>query len=369
MKTGKVVGSALALIAILLCGVGGSRAAGSGTLVVLNKAEATASLIDLDSGQVVVTVPTGEGPHEVAVSPDGRLAVACNYGTRPSPGSTLTVIDVPGARVLKTIDLAEYRRPHGVAWLPDGRHVLVTSEESRKLLTVDVGEGKVVSTVDTDQETSHMVAVTADGTRAFVANIGSGSVTAIDLQARRRLANIPTGRGAEGITVTPDGRQVWVTNRDADTVCVIDIASLEVIATLESKAFPIRAKATPDGKHVLVSNARSGDLAVFETVGRKEARRIPMKLTASQTQGRLFAGEFGESSVPIGILIRPDGKRAYVAHANADAISIVDLEKWEAIGTLTAGKEPDGLAYSPLSVRPPPGATAARSVPWTPASF
>lgn len=328
-----------------------AASAGQGTLVVLNKSEATASLIDLDSGDVAATVPTGVGPHEVAVSPDGRLAVACNYGTGPAPGSTLTVFDVPGARVEKTIDLVEYRRPHGIAWLSDGRHVLVTVEQNRKLLKVDVPAGKVAAAFDTDQDVSHMVAVTPDGARAFVANIGSGSVTAVDLAGGKRLASIPTGAGAEGITITPDGKEVWITNRAADTVTVLDAAALEIRKELPSKSFPIRARATPDGKHVLVSNAQSGDVAVFEVASKSEVRRIPMKQSAAAAEGRLFGAQFGDSPVPIGILIRPDGKRAYVANANADVIAILDLEAWKVVGVLKAGKEPDGLAYSPLSTK------------------
>jgi len=331
--------------------------AGQGTLVVLNKAGATASLIDLDTREVVATLPTGEGPHEAAVSPDGSLAVACNYGTAAAPGSTLTVIDVPSARVVKTIDLGDYHRPHGVVWLAGGRHVLVTSEESKALLKVDVTAGKVAAAYPTDQAISHMVVATPDGKRAFVASIGSGSVTAIDLEAGSRLASIPTGKGAEGIAVTPDGKEIWVTNRAADTVSVVDAASLEIVKEIPSKSFPIRAKATPDGLHVLVSNAQSGEVAVFDAATKEEVRRIPMKLSAASPEGRLFGDRFGDSPVPIGILIPPDGKHAYVANANADVVAILDLETWKVSGVLTAGKEPDGLGYSALSVRPRPAAS------------
>jgi YVTN family beta-propeller protein len=340
---------AIALVALPLgVGLPAAAAPAGGTLVVLNKSEATASLIDLDSRKVVATLPTGEAPHEVAVSPDGRYALATNYGTRTAPGSTLTLIDVPGARVVRTIDLGAYRRPHGVAWLRDGKRALVTAEEQKALLTVDVDTGKVAATVVTDQNVSHMVALVPDGSRAFVANIGSGTVTAVDLGSGKVLAHIATGKGAEGIDVTPDGRQVWVTNRAEDTVSVIDAAALETIATLESKSFPIRARVTPDQKHVLVSNARSGDVAVFDAGARKLARRVPLKLAALKTEGRLL--DFGDSSVPIGIVVDPAGKRAFVAHANADAISVIDLETWEPKGTLGAGKEPDGMACSPLAV-------------------
>ncbi|HYO15363.1 MAG TPA: YncE family protein [Thermoanaerobaculia bacterium] len=324
------------------------------TLLVGNKAEATVSLIDLGSGKVVATVPTGAGPHEIAVSPSGKTALVANYGAR-EPGSSLTILDVPGAKVVKTIDLGEYRRPHGVVFL-DEKRALVTSEASKSLLEVDVEAGKVVRAIPTGQEVSHMVAVTPDGSRAFVANIGSGSMTAVDLKEGKSLGDVKTGAGAEGIEVTPDGRQVWVTNREADTVTVVDAKTLEILGSTPSASFPIRAKATPDGKHILVSNARSGDLSVFSSADRSLARRVPLPAeAAADKEGRLMADDrFGNSSLPIGILVEPGGKRAFVAHANGDVISIVDLAEWKRVGSLKAGKEPDGMGYSKLEVKAAP---------------
>lgn len=320
--------------------------AAADTLVVLNKAEATASLIDLLTGSVRGTVATGEGPHEAATSPDGTHVVAANYGTAEQPGRSLTLIDVAGMRALKTIDLGEYRRPHGVRWMKNGKRVLVTAEAQKVLLIVDVSEGLVKQAIPTGQEISHMVVATPDEKYAFVANIRSGTVTVIDLAAGKSIKQIETGKGAEGIDITPDGKQVWVTNREADTVSLIDTQSMTVVSTLDSKSFPIRAKITPDGKYVLVSNAKSGDVSVFDTATRKELHRIKIPLQAEETEGRLFSSQFGSSSVPIGIVVHPDGKKAYVANANADAISVLDLERWTVTGHLKAGKEPDGMAFS-----------------------
>lgn len=321
------------------------------TLVVLNKSEATASLIDLESGKVRATLPTDFGPHEAATSLDGRLALVGNYGSREKPGSSLTVIDVPAAKVVKTIDLGEYQRPHGLLFLPDGKRALVTAEANKVLLEVDVEKGKVLNAFATVQNVSHMVEVALGGRRAFVANIGSGSVSVIDLEKGIIVRTIATGAGAEGITASVDGTEIWVTNRSADTVSVIDAESLDILAQIPCASFPIRAKATPDGKHVLVSCARSADIAVLDTVSRKEVRRIPQDLRAVDTGDRLFGDQFGESSVPIGIVIHPNGKKAWVAHTNADVVVEIDLESWEIVRLLEAGREPDGMAYSALEVK------------------
>jgi YVTN family beta-propeller protein len=321
-----------------------------GTLVVLNKAEATASLIDLRSHEIVATVPTGVGPHEVAVSDTGNVAVVTNYGTRESPGHTLTVIDVGGGQAMHTIELTDFHRPHGIAFI-DGERVLVTAEEEKAVVCVDIYAQGIPFTISTQQDVSHMVAITPDRQRAFVANIGSGTVTALDLVQGTVIRSLPTGAGAEGIDVTPDGRQVWVTNRDADTVTVIDASSLETLANLPSESFPIRAAATPSSEHVLVTNAGSGVVNVFDTASKTLLESIPIRLEVGDTQGRMFGDRFPDSSVPIGILVHPDGHEAYVAHANADVITILDLDNFEPIGTLTAGKEPDGLGYSDETVQ------------------
>lgn len=195
-----------------------------------------------------------------------------------------------------------------------------------------------------------MLAVALGGSRAFVANIGSGTVSVIDLERGTLLRNIATGDGAEGVTASVGGREVWVTNRGADTVSVIDAASLEIVATVPCASFPIRAEATPDGRHVLVSCARSGDIAVLDTESREVVRRIAQDLKAADTEGRLFGDRFESSSVPIGIEIHPAGTRAWVAHTNADAVVEIDLHQWNVTRLLRAGREPDGMAYSAVEV-------------------
>jgi YVTN family beta-propeller protein len=323
-------------------------AGGDGTLIVLNKAASTAWLIPLNDPDKPVSIETGDGPHEVAVSPDGKTAVIGNYGSQ-TPGNTLTVVDVPSARVSRTIDLGRFQRPHGLSFLPDGQHLLVTAEAQQALLTVDLATGTVIGAIGTDQEISHMVARTPDGKRAFVANIRSDSVSVIDLANGRLLKILTTGKGAEGVDVSPDGAEVWITNRADDTIVVVDTATLATRATIPCASFPIRLKFTPDGRHVLVSNARSGDVAVFDAGARREIARIPMTVKAStDKEGRLFQDRFGDSPVPIGIQVHPDGTRAWVANSNADRVMVIDLSSWQVTGEIPTGKEPDGLGYSPF---------------------
>jgi YVTN family beta-propeller protein len=320
----------------------------SATLVVANKAEATVSLIDLDDGRVAATLATGDGPHEVDVSADGRFALVTNYGSGGQSGNSLTLIDVVNAEVVKTIDLGEYKAPHGVEWVDDGR-AAVTVEDNQALVVVDIEKGEIVQAIGTDQQVSHMVALDPDGRRAYTANIGSGSISVLNLASGERVRNVVTGNGAEGVAVSSLGH-VWVTNRAADTVTVLDGETYTTLKEIASPGFPIRATATPKGQ-VLVTRARAGELVVYDAGTFSEIRTVAFDIDSLGAEGRLFGDRFGDSSVPIGVIVDETGEHAYVAHANADVITEVDLSSGDVVRLLRAGREPDGMAYSALSPR------------------
>ncbi|MFC4310771.1 cytochrome D1 domain-containing protein [Steroidobacter flavus] len=338
---------------LLLALSGAALAAPLGTLLVLNKSDDTVSFIDLADNQVKATLPTGDGPHEVAVSSDGKTAVVTNYGDNANPGKTLTVVDVPGKKVVRTIDLGTYSRPHGIVWL-QGDDVAVTVEASKAVLVVGVNDGKVKHAIATDQVGTHMVAVSPKHRRAFTANIGSGSSTVIDLATHQRITDVVTGKGAEGIAVAPDGSEVWVTNREANTVSIIDPGTLKITATLEPGKMPIRVKFTPDGTRALVSNAVSGDVAVFDTVTKKQITSIPMQKEGEQLpkdDTKRMASQFGTGPVPVGILMPEPLSVVFVANTNFDTVTVIDLNSLKIVNRLKAGREPDGLAYTPLTVQ------------------
>ncbi|MFN2443468.1 MAG: cytochrome D1 domain-containing protein, partial [Thermoanaerobaculia bacterium] len=233
---------------------------------------------------------------------------------------------------------------HGVLWL-DGSRVAVTAEGSANLLVVDVKKGSVDAAIPTGQEISHMVAVHPASARAFVANIGSGSVTVVDLDKGTKLRDIATGEGAEGIALRPGTDEIWVTNRSADTLSVIDARSLEIVASVASKGFPIRIAFTPDGGRALVSAAQTGEVVLLDAADRRELRRAKLDLTtAPDAAQRLFGDRFGKSPVPVGLVMAADGKSAFVAATQADAVVVIDTSTLEVINVLKAGREPDGMA-------------------------
>ncbi len=339
---GLAMWSLVCFVAVVLAAGGdsaSSRPASGGVLVVLNKSDHEAAIVDPATYKVLAKLPTGKGPHEAATSPDGRTAYVTNYGSfrifqqgqpgqQAPPGNTITVLDLAGRTVKATFELGEYLSPHGIWVSRDGKLVWVTCERSQAVVELDAASGKVLRAWKTNQNVSHMVVPSKDEKKLYVANIGSGSVTVID-RGSDAVTSIPTGAGAEGIAVSPDGREVWVTNRAAGTVSIIEVAADKVAATFESGGkFPIRVKFTPDGRQAWVSNAQSNSVSVFDAKTRQ--------LVATMEVG----------AVPVGIQMTPDGGRAFVANTNANQVTVFDVPGRKILTTFTTGNEPDGMAWA-----------------------
>jgi YVTN family beta-propeller protein len=315
-------------------------------ILVANKTDNTLHIIDVETSETLNILETGLEPHEVEITADGKLAVVTNYGNRENPGNSLSVYDLTEFKLLKTIDLGEHTRPHGIQAFGESKKMLVTTEGSNSLLLVDLESGSVEMAVNTTITVSHMVAATPNLKRAFVPSISTGNVTVIDLVNQEVIQQLYSGKGAEGIDVTPNGKEVWVSNRDDNTIAVFDTETLELLHTLDCEDFPIRLKFTPDGTKALVSNARTGDVAVFDTNQKTllATIKLDVPLPEEVDDERYFSRQFEGSSIPIGIVV-PNNQKAYVANTNADLVSEIDLETYTITRHFPTGKQPDGINY------------------------
>ena len=309
----------------------------TGTVVVVNQASDTVTLIDLAAMEAYRHVAVVGGPHEVAVSPDGRRAIVTNYRKRGGAvQKTLSLISLPDGENLKTIDLGEFRAPHDVHWVNDSE-VVCTVEDSQALLLVNVESGAIERVYRTGTDGSHMLALSPDRQRLFSSNMsGTGSVSVFDFQTGAKIRDIDTGQECEGVGVSPDGRWVWAGNRAADTVSIIDTDSLEVVKTLASPGFPYRVEFTPNGRYALVPHARSGTLMVGDVAGQRIIRYIPLGMT-----------RVDEPSTA-GVFPHPDNVHAFVTVRNDNSMLVVNIESGETLARVAVQESPDGVAWSPV---------------------
>lgn len=315
----------------------------TGTVIVANMGDNTATLIDVATRRVVATLPTGNGAHEVAVSNDGRWAVVSNYGVRGAPGNSLTVIDVPSAKVVRTIELGEFRRPHGSAFLPGDSLLAVTAEMNRAVVLVDFRQGVVAGSIPTNHAASHMLAMTANASRIFTTNVADGTVSELDVGARTFLRDMTVAPQVEGIAVTPGGEQVWVGSNQQKTVTVLDAKTGRSVGTLAGFGLPYRIAITPNGRTAVIADPPNAVVRIVDVPTRRD--RATVKIDSA---GVTSAAEFPGSPSPEGVVISRDGRMAYVALQGSSRLAMIDLESATVVAYVPTGAGPDGIGYSPF---------------------
>jgi len=305
----------------------------SPALLVLEKDDRSLAMVDPESLKIVGRAEAGDDPHEVVASDDGKFAYISNYGAfGANPGHTLSVVDLDSQKRLPSIDLGALLAPHGLEFVAG--KVYFTAEGSKAIGRYDPASQKIDWVLGMGQNRTHMLVVGKDLNRIFTSNVNSDSIGIVERSKNGDVSGwtetyIPVGKGPEGFDVSPDGKELWAANSHDGTLSIIDVASEKVTQTLDVHTkFANRLKFTPDGKMALISDLGTGDLVVLDAAARKEIKRLNLGHGAA------------------GILIVPDGSRAYVAVSRDNYVAVVDLKTLAVSGRIATGRGPDGLAWA-----------------------
>ena len=317
------------------CLVSSPTSVSAQSLLVVNQGDSNVSIVDPTSGRELATVAektTGVHGHEIAVSADGRTAFLPIYGSSGvgSPGidgHEMLLIDLATKAIVGDIDFGHGVRPH-CAVLDAGSGLLyVTTELDKTVTVVDPIRRKIVGTVPTGQEESHMLALSHDGRRGYTANVGPGTVSVLDLVSRKMLAVITVSGKVQRISISADDKLVFTADQMKPQLAVIDTAAQKVKGWIALPGLGYGTEATQDGHWLLVAVPSTNQVAVVDLSSMQLARRIEV------------------DPRPQEILIRPDGKLAYVSCAGGK-VAAIDLEKWNVQKLIVAGNYPDGLAWA-----------------------
>ena len=348
---------------LLIVAVRASAQTPSEALLVLAKSDESLAIVDPASLGVVGRAPSGPDPHEVIASADGKLAYISNYGGSDSDLHTISVVDLVSQKSLPAIDLGALHSAHGLAFA--GGKLYFTVETNKAIGRYDPVAGRVDWVLGTGQDRTHMVWVSESLDTLVTSNVSSGTLSIIERisppgggfgpppggppgggpppafhpppggpRKTWEVTNVRSGNGSEGFDVAPDGKEIWAANARDATVTIIDFAAKRATGTIHiSVNGANRLKFTPDGARVFVSGlgfgSRSGsDLVVIDAASRKEVKRFDLGGGAA------------------GIVMVPDGSRAFVAVSGKDYVAVVDLKTLEITGRIAAGKQPDGLAWA-----------------------
>ena len=295
-------------------------------LLVVDKPANALVIVDPSTKAIVSRVQVGNGPHEVTASEDGKLAIVANYGDGPTPGSTLSIVDVASGKELKRASVAPLMRPHGLA--ATGHHVWFTSESSMAVGRFNLETNAVDTIIGTGQMLSHMVALDRAHQTLYTGNVASGTVSKLSgPKWSATTTAVPPG-GNEAIDVSPDGAQVWTAHRPNGGISVVDTATNKVIANVPSATFVFRLRFTPDGRYVVATEPEGNHLLVFDAKTRALVKAIDVP------------------GAPVSLAVDRASSRVYVAAAMTGKVMVIDLQKLAVIEEIEIGSAPDGIALA-----------------------
>jgi len=312
----------------------GAACAQQARLVVDQKGDRSLAIVDPVAGMVIADVAeNGTTGHEVAASPDGRLAFVPIYGNsgvgKPgTDGNNIVVVDMATHKIVGNIAFDHGVRPHCAVFGPKDGLLYVTTEIDRSVTLIDPKTFKIVGTIPTGQPESHMLALSHDGLRGYTANVGPGTVSVLDVKARKTLKVIPVSGNVQRIAISNDDRWVFTADETAPRLAVIDTGANAVAKWVKLDGLGYGSAPTPDGRFLLIAipGANAVDVIDLKTMA------VVEKVAVGKD--------------PQEVLVRPDGKAAYVSCIGSNQVAEIDVATWKVSRTIATGNGTDGLGWA-----------------------
>ncbi|HSE83778.1 MAG TPA: hypothetical protein VLB01_04450 [Thermodesulfobacteriota bacterium] len=288
---------------------------------VANAGSNSVSVIDTATDTIVGTpIGVGSEPAVIIISPDGSNAYVTNTGS-----NSVSVIDTATDTIVGT-PIGVGPNPISIAITGDNSKLYVANQGTLSNLdntvsVVDIPSNVVTEIPLTKTNVFSLIALGITRSRLYVANINT--IDVIDISTDKVIGTIPAGgSGPSRIAITPDGTKAYVTNSGRGTVSAIDVSTDKVIKTIKVGSMPVDIEITPDGAKAFVANSGLLDELGGDTVS-------VIRTSDDQVIATIEVG-----SQPVDIEITPDGTEAYVANFQGSSISIIDVSMDEVITTV-----------------------------------
>jgi len=303
-------------------------------LLAANQGEASLSIFDTHTGTELGKVLEGDiTGHEVAASADGKVAYVPIYGNSSvgepgSDGQELVAIVLASRTIINRLDFGHPVRPHCPVFNPRDGMLYVTTELDHTVTIVDPQTLRIVGVIPTGQSESHMLALSHDGRFGYVSNVGPGTVSVLDLKARKLVVIIPISARTERISVSADDRMVFAADQMKPQLAVIDTGTNSVKSWIPLSAPGYGTASTHDGRWLLVALLQSAQVAVVNVETLQVVRTINVPPN------------------PIAIVVAPGDDLAYVSCGKSGKIAAIRLSDWSVLRVIDAGKHVDGMAWA-----------------------
>ncbi len=299
-----------------------SPMAHANNVIVLNSGEATLSLIDEATRQVVATVPTGKEPHHLMATPDSSSLIVAN-----SVSNNLMFVDPKTGKVQRWVEGIE--DPYQIGFSPDRKWLVTTGLRLDRLdiYHYDGHNMTLASRLPLAVMPSHM-AFTNDSKTVFVTLQVSGELAAVDLATQQVKWKMKVGKVPAGLWMTPGEKYLLVGMTGADYVAVVDWKNQKIVKTIPTGKGAHNFRSLADGKHVAVSNRVASTISIIDEDTLTNVGDIT-----------------GLMSGPDDMELSSDKRYLWVTFRFAKHIGIIDLSTRKLIQTIAVGRSPHGIYF------------------------
>jgi YVTN family beta-propeller protein len=324
----------LSSLVLISCFLGARNPTRAGLLLVAVKGDNSVGIVDSKTSQKIAEVAEGGVTgHELTVSPDGRTAYVPIYGNAGvgepgTDGGNMVVIDLASRKVIGNVDFGKGVRPHCPVFGPKNGLLYVTTELNRSVSIIDPATLKIIGSVPTNQDQSHMLVISHDGHRGYTTNVGPGTVSVLDLDARKTIAVIPVSGQIQRIALSVDGSKVFTSDQTKPQLAVIDTASNRVTQWVPLPGLGYGTATTPDGKWLIIANPLIHKVSALNLSTMKVEHVLDMPVR------------------PQAILVRPDNQVAYVSCDKSRKVTVINLSDWTVKDLIDVGPGADGMAWA-----------------------
>ncbi|MET1534394.1 beta-propeller fold lactonase family protein [Burkholderia sola] len=317
MRTFLSFGRTLALAVAVL-----APAAHANNVIVLNSAEATLSLIDQQSREVVSTMPTGKEPHHLMATPDNSSLIVAN-----SVSNSLMFVDPKTGKLQRTVEGIE--DPYQLGFSPDKKWFVSTGLRLDRLdiYSYDGRDLHLVKRLPLAVMPSHL-AFTKDSKTVLVSLQVSGEIAAVDLATQTVKWKMPVGRVPAGLWMTPDDKYLLVGMTGADYVAVVDWRNQKIVKTIQTGKGAHNFRSLADGTHVAITNRVANTISIIDEI----------TLTKVGDITGLLPG-------PDDMELSADKKTLWVTFRFAKKVGIIDLASRKLVQTIAVGRSPHGIYF------------------------
>ncbi|WP_280298279.1 YncE family protein [Nocardia neocaledoniensis] len=270
--------------------------------------------------RVEATVPVGPSPRGVALDPGARRAYVAHY-VEGAGRQSVSVIDTRSNVVTAEIPVGQVfpDKPQAIAVDPTTRLVYLAGGNSAgKMCVIDPDSSALIATIEVDGDP---VAVVVDPARnlVYVANRFSGTVTAIDTVARKVVATIPVPGHPSGLAVDPASHHLWVASRTG--ISVVDPASFTVSATLRLDDEPAYIAIDPQSRTAFVTHADAHSVSLIDTANRAPVGNISL----------------GERGMAYAAAVDPAAHSVYLTGGAFQTVTVIDTRTRAVTAVRNAG--------------------------------